>query len=1068
MSRSYAEYVVHRLLLIGLANLLAAASFAQHYPILPVPGSPQGIFTMMQDSHSALWLGTIDDVVRFDGEHFYSLRSDGFPRETPNSFAEDSDGGIWVATQGTDAGGGTRRGGIYRYQAGRVVKVLAGDGLSVAAISPGLVVASVATELSGRPAFGDLILLRKSGNDWTPATLLEKQANHLTVDHQGDLLFPCPGGWCELSRQSLIDWKTPASLLKLARHTGNPLIERVLRDRFGCMWFRAEAFASYQCPTDEQPKLVPATVSQTDTSAHLEETADGSIFMLVYLALGRPGAFHIATGDSGIPEPIGTAIVARDGTIWIGAENGLYRFMYPFHLISWDSADFRMPTSIVRNGQDLLATSGEIWKLDEAHGRWGAIPGTTGLGGPLVSGPHHTLFTATDSLVLHVSSQGRVMAKSALPPVVSPDLSLAQTGTGETWLGHDGISRVVDHGNNLVLHPENVPKQSVPDIQYDSARDILWACDGNNVLFRKNGVWGKITSKDGLLDQRCFRIGIEGTGDVWVGYGANAVSWISNPASGHPVIRNYTERINRVVADGATHEIAVDRRGWLWLGNEVMRVASPDAAKAGEWLELDERDGLSPPVANGRPFQSDDDGSVWLGTRTGIAHLSLPEDFVTRFPPPPAFISGFSLGQGADILADAVTHLPESSAVVAHIGSLQFDRRSALHFRYRILPEQAAWIDTGNFDLHLPKLSWGHHALQVQAQLATGPWSEMETATLDVPKPVWLWWPSLAGYAFGLGGLLAGTRRWKRKRKARLKKAFPELAEWRLAALSPELQQLDSTLLDSRFQVGRVLARGGFAVVAEGRDLQQDGTRCAIKIFRKELVDKGWMKRRFDQEVLALGQIHHPNVVRIFGSGALPGDTLYLAMEFIDGATLREVLEASKLDPWQVGSYLRQAGRALDEIHAHSICHRDLKPENLMIRTSAVPGQELVLIDFSIAIVQDPDETLHGLSRAAGTIYYMAPEQAIGYADPSTDIYSLAKILIEMLTGKRLSTLLPDASMDLPDRVRELLSHLSLGLSSASIELIASALIFDPAHRPKNAGLFADQIADDLESSSVY
>ena len=57
-------------------------------------------------------------------------------------------------------------------------------------------------------------------------------------------------------------------------------------------------------------------------------------------------------------------------------------------------------------------------------------------------------------------------------------------------------------------------------------------------------------------------------------------------------------------------------------------------------------------------------------------------------------------------------------------------------------------------------------------------------------------------------------------------------------------------------------------------------------------------------------------------------------------------------------------------------------------------GSNLVLIDFSIAIVQDPDEPLHGLSRAAGTLYYMAPEQAIGYADESSDIYSLAKILI--------------------------------------------------------------------------
>ena len=94
-------------------------------------------------------------------------------------------------------------------------------------------------------------------------------------------------------------------------------------------------------------------------------------------------------------------------------------------------------------------------------------------------------------------------------------------------------------------------------------------------------------------------------------------------------------------------------------------------------------------------------------------------------------------------------------------------------------------------------------------------------------------------------------------------------------------------------------------------------------------------------------------------------------MEFIEGATLRELLESDKLDSGRIPIYLRQAGRALDEIHAHGICHRDLKPENLMIRATAVPGEELVLIDFSIAIVKDPDETLHGLSRAAGTIYYM-------------------------------------------------------------------------------------------------
>ncbi len=134
-----------------------------------------------------------------------------------------------------------------------------------------------------------------------------------------------------------------------------------------------------------------------------------------------------------------------------------------------------------------------------------------------------------------------------------------------------------------------------------------------------------------------------------------------------------------------------------------------------------------------------------------------------------------------------------------------------------------------------------------------------------------------------------------------------------------------------------------------------------------------------------------------------------------------------------------------------------------MVRDSEVPGQELVLIDFSIAIVKDPDETMHGLSRAAGTLHYMAPEQAIGYADPSTDIYSLAKIVIEMLTGSRLSTLLPNASMDLSQRVRELLKSLPVRLSTPSIELLSCALEFDPARRPKQAGIFANAIADDLE-----
>jgi serine/threonine protein kinase len=143
------------------------------------------------------------------------------------------------------------------------------------------------------------------------------------------------------------------------------------------------------------------------------------------------------------------------------------------------------------------------------------------------------------------------------------------------------------------------------------------------------------------------------------------------------------------------------------------------------------------------------------------------------------------------------------------------------------------------------------------------------------------------GFTVAAGAAAAEGRRWRRKRRAKARKAFPGLAEWRLAALWPELQQLNGTLLDFRFEIGHVLARGGFATVVEGRDIQEGGRACAMKIFRQELLDKDWMARRFRHEVLALATIHHPNVVRIYGHGTTPAGSPYLVVEFIDGKTLR-------------------------------------------------------------------------------------------------------------------------------------------------------------------------------------
>jgi len=294
---------------------------------------------------------------------------------------------------------------------------------------------------------------------------------------------------------------------------------------------------------------------------------------------------------------------------------------------------------------------------------------------------------------------------------------------------------------------------------------------------------------------------------------------------------------------------------------------------------------------------------------------------------------------------------------------------------------------------------------------------------------------------------------------------MPDLGKWRLGALMPESHDLLGTTLDGRFEVGDLLARGGFASVMSGFD-RTEQRPCAIKIFRGEVKNKASILRGFEQEVAALRQIRHPNIVSIYADGLTPSGAPYLAMEFVAGKNLRDILKEGPLPGPRAARLLEQLASALDAIHQRAICHRDVKPENVIVRgalgNQGSSNEEAVLIDFSIAIIKDANETLHGLSRAAGTFDYMAPEQALGHAQPSSDIFSLAKVAIEMLTGERLSLLLPNAALDLPAQTPALLAKFNLGLSDESLQMLARALEFDPANRPNIAGDFIRPIVRDL------
>ena len=1053
---------MNRVLKLGLLGAMVSAALGQQYLFLPVPGSPKSVKTLFQDSRGRLWLGG-DDVTCFDGTRFFSLRDYGLPATAALSIAEDPGGAIWMGTMS----------GVYRFANGHVEVISPGVTVSVIAPAADLAVAAV-----GPPGLGigdrtSLVRMQRTGGAWKTETIMDLDSpGPLTLDRAGWLLYPLPArGWAEIRLEDVARWRAgtqlPVTQHRVANSAGNGGM-KVMRDHAGCLWSGAVGANSYDC--GDGSHLAPSLDARPDSNMH--EAADGTMVLWggSLLAVGRPGSFRVATQANGLPG-LADAILAKDGTVWLGTTQGLYRLAGGFRSEYWTVHEGLRdaPWSVARSGGKVYAgLDRRIVVLSPDRARWDTVADfEEGLVAALVGAPDGTLWAAfQDGGVAQLDAAGRVIArtgKNRLPH----SMRMARTADGEMWLGGPSLGRLTRAGNLLQYDDhalETRPSKNVLAVKYEEHTRKLWSCYNGGIVMRdEHGAWKEFTTRDGLLINGCWSLAPLPNGDVWYAYfNLPAIARVSPSPGGGIAVRQFQAKDG--IPEPAADTMDSDRDGRLWRGGDTgVYVADPAGAEAGNWLRLDQSDGFPANGMNSGSVYADSDGSLWWGPDNDLAHYTPPADLVAPRVAPQVFVSAFSSDGGAPRLADAVAGLPHGANVVAHIGSLHFDRRNALRVRYRMLPEQPSWRESKDLDLALGKLSSGSHTLEVQARIFTGPWSPTVSRGFTVPRPAWLSWPFTLAYFMTATSLSAGAYLWRRRRQSEESEMLPDLAAWRLGALLPEVHDLAGDVLDSRFEVGALLARGGFANVMTGYDRSRK-ERCAVKIFRNEVKVQSWIRQRFEQEVAALQKVRHPNVVSIYAHGTAPSGAPYLVMEFVEGRTLREILEAGPLGAGRTARLLRQLAGALDAIHAENIWHRDVKPENIMIRDAGRTQEAAILIDFSIAIVKDANETLHGLSRAAGSFDYMAPEQAIGYAEPSSDIYSLAKVVIEMLTGRQLKDLLPDAAMDLPGRVRELARNLEVNLSEDSAVMLAAALEFDPARRPSVAGLFAAPIIADLES----
>ena len=289
------------------------------------------------------------------------------------------------------------------------------------------------------------------------------------------------------------------------------------------------------------------------------------------------------------------------------------------------------------------------------------------------------------------------------------------------------------------------------------------------------------------------------------------------------------------------------------------------------------------------------------------------------------------------------------------------------------------------------------------------------------------------------------------------------------------------SIFAERFEVDKLLGEGTFGAVYRAYDLANARALVAFKILAPKpaaakMESFRVSARRFQIEIETTGAIESPRVPKLVGSGVDRNGTRYMALEYVDGRSLDQLIARwRRLDFPVIARITEHLLEALRETHAIGMVHRDLKPQNIMVKRET---GDTLLIDFGIASTYQNVQGMQGadLTRdgvAVGTLPYIAPEMLLGSsATPASDLFALGLVLAELLSAK-------PAFADMDDRSKalSLLSQEPIVMPYRPdsprwlIQLADALLVKDPARRPANAGQLIERIhaikGDPLDDEST-
>ena len=283
------------------------------------------------------------------------------------------------------------------------------------------------------------------------------------------------------------------------------------------------------------------------------------------------------------------------------------------------------------------------------------------------------------------------------------------------------------------------------------------------------------------------------------------------------------------------------------------------------------------------------------------------------------------------------------------------------------------------------------------------------------------------------------------------------MTSYTLGVSSGVTESLLGRVFDGRYRVLSHIADGGMASVYLATDTRLDRD-VALKVLRRDLARDEAFVSRFRREARSAARLSHPNVVSVFDQGDDDGH-MFLAMEYVPGQTLREVMKAEgPLTPRAALDLMAPVLQALGAAHRAGIIHRDVKPENIILRED---DGTVKVADFGLARAVSNQTSYSQTGVLLGTVAYLSPEQVErGIADARSDVYAAGLILFEMLTGTKAFV------GDTPIHIAYQHVHGSIPAPSSRVPtvpaeldaLVALATSRDPDQRPADAGDFLAEV----------